>query len=300
MASWQSALFCTFLRMTIKRAGRRPFDPLVVRGQLNGRPGAKRIPRGWSVTPHRLAGLPGEVAERRGGTAMRSDLAVLYLHGGGYFFGSPVTHRPLILAMAEAADAPAIALDYRLAPEHPFPAALDDAVAAYADLAARQRILIAGDSAGGGLALALACAARDAGLPPPAGIVAFSPWTDLANTGPSVVENADRCAMFSAAALHAAAAIYLAGTDPADPRASPLHADLAGLPPMLLFAGSDELMRDDTTRLAERARAAGVEVETSIIPGVPHAWPYFARWLPEGRDALALVRRFVARVAPLA
>ncbi|MCX7384120.1 MAG: alpha/beta hydrolase fold domain-containing protein, partial [Alphaproteobacteria bacterium] len=225
---------------------------------------------------------------------------LLFIHGGGMVLGNLETDHPMAVILCENLDAVVVSVDYRLAPEHPFPAALDDAVAAYADLAARQRILIAGDSAGGGLALALACAARDAGLPPPAGIVVFSPWTDLANTGPSVVENADRCAMFSAAALHAAAAIYLAGTDPADPRASPLHADLTGLPPMLLFAGSDELMRDDTTRLAERARAAGGEVETSIIPGVPHVWPYFARWLPEGRDALALVRRFVARVAPLA
>ncbi len=295
MASWQSRLLCTFLRVTMKRAGRRPFDPLVVRRRLSGRPGAKYIPPGWTVTPHRLGGVPCEVAARPG---MRGDLAVLYLHGGGYFFGSPLTHRPLVLAMARAADAPCYVIDYRLAPEHPFPAALEDALAAYRALSADRRVLIAGDSAGGGLALALACAARDAGLPSPAAIVAFSPWTDLANTGAAVVQNAARCAMFTAPALHQAAALYLAGTDPSDPRASPLHADLADLPPLLMFAGSDEMMRDDTTRIAAKARAAGVDTEMHLVAGVPHVWPMFARYLPEGRVALGVVRRFIARIAP--
>ncbi len=279
----------------MKRAGCKPFDPLVVRKRLSGRPGSKYIPPGWTVTPNHLGGVPCEVAARPG---VRSDLAVLYLHGGGYFFGSPLTHRPLVLAMADVADAPGFVLDYRLAPEHPFPAALDDALAAYRALSAKRSVLIAGDSAGGGLALALASAVREAGLPPPVAIVAFSPWTDLANTGAAVVENAQRCAMFTAPALHQAAGLYLAGADPADPRASPLHADLSGLPPLLLFAGSDEMMRDDTTRLAERARAAGVDVDMHLEPGVPHVWPMFARYLPEGRAALRVVRAFIQRVAP--
>lgn len=295
MASWQARLLGTFLKLTMKRASRRPFDPLVVRHRLSGRPGAAFIPPGWTVSPGDLGGVPCAVAGRPG---LRGDVAVLYLHGGGYFFGSPLTHRPLILAMAECAEAPCYGLDYRLAPEHPFPAALEDALSAYRALSADRAVLIAGDSAGGGLALALACAARDAGLRAPVAVIAFSPWTDLANTGAAVAENTTRCAMFTAPALHQAAGLYLAGADPADPRASPLHADLAGLPPLLLFAGRDEMMRDDTTRFAARAGAAGVAVEMHLVAGVPHVWPMFARWLPEGRDALGDVRRFIARIAP--
>ena len=139
--------------------------------------------------------------------------------------------------------------------------------------------------------------ARDAGLRPPAAIVAFSPWTDLAVTGPSVEGNARRCAMFTPKGLRQGASIYLGGADPRDPRASPLYGDLSGLPPMLLFASRHELLLDDTMRLAERARAAGVEVELVLRDRLPHAWPVFVPFLPEGREAIQTVAHFARRIA---
>ena len=293
--SWQSTLLCTFLRLTMKRAARRGIDPLQVRARLDARPGALRIPRGWTVTPLAADDLAFEVARRD--TPMRPDRAVLYLHGGGYFFGSPRTHRPLILAMAREADAPCYALDYRLAPEHPYPAALEDAIAAYRALLTREpnrRIILAGDSAGGGLAIALAAALRDRNLPPPVAMVLFSPWTDLALTGASIQSNAKRCAMFTPAALREATRFYLAAADPTEPGASPHYADPTGLPPSLVFAGTDETLRDDSTRFAENARAHGVPVELRLVPGVPHVWPLFARLLPEGRTSLAEIAPFLA------
>ena len=299
MASWQSFLLCAMLRWTMKRQARRGVNVAQVRAKLGPRWGALKVPKGWRVAAVAAEGLAFERAERVDGAAMRSDLAVLYLHGGGYFFGSPQTHRPLILAMARAANAPAFALDYRLAPEHPCPAALEDAIAAYHWLQRTEpgrRIVLAGDSAGGGLALALACAVRDAGSAPPAAVVAFSPWTDLAMTGQSISTNAESCAMFTPTALRWATGIVLAGLPATDPRASPLYADLAGLPPLLVFAGADELLRDDGLMLAEKARREGVEVETHVVAGVPHVWPLFARVLPEGRASLAQVGAFLSRV----
>jgi acetyl esterase/lipase len=287
------------LRWTMKRQARHGIDVARVRATLGPRPGVVAVPKGWRVTPGVADGVAFERAERVEGPAMRGDLAVLYLHGGGYFFGSPRTHRQLILAMARVADAPAVALDYRLAPEHPCPAALEDALAGYRWLRRTEpgrRIVVAGDSAGGGLALALACAVRDAGLEPPVGVVAFSPWTDMAMTGASIAANAESCAMFTPGALREAIGLVLGGVSPTDQRISPLYADLAGLPPLLVFAGADELLRDDGVMLAEKARAAGGRVETHVVAGVPHVWPLFARVLPEGRESLEQVRAFLARL----
>ncbi len=299
MASWQSTLFCLMLRWTMKRRARGTIDVAAARAHFTPRRGVLKVPSGWQVRPLMAAGLAFDHAERIEGAPMRGDLAVLYLHGGGYFFGSPQTHRQLIMAMAREADAPAFALDYRLAPEHPCPAALEDALAAYRWLRLSEparRIVLAGDSAGGGLALALACAVRDAGLPPPAAVVAFSPWTDMAMTGPSITANAESCAMFTPEALRAATRLFLAALPATDPRASPLYADLTGLPPLLIFAGADELLRDDALMLADKARRHGIAVETHVVAGVPHVWPLFARLLPEGRASVAEVGRFLARV----
>jgi acetyl esterase/lipase len=226
-------------------------------------------------------------------------MIVYYLHGGAYFFGSPKTHRPIIVALAKVFDGPAYALDYRLAPEHPFPAAVEDAAQAYGWLLAKHpnaKIVIAGDSAGGGLAIVTAIGARTAGLPPPVGLIAFSPWCDLACTGPSIVANARSCAMFTPKAIRQAAAQYLAGSDSRDPRASPLYADLKDLPPMLLFASNQEILLDDAVRLAERARVAGIEVELVRRNGLPHVWPIFVQLLPEAREAVVLLSAFARRL----
>jgi acetyl esterase/lipase len=229
----------------------------------------------------------------------RPSVIVLYLHGGGYLFGSPKTHRQVLIAMARAFQAPAYGLDYRLAPEHPFPAAVEDAAQAYQWLLNRHPgadIVLAGDSAGAGLAIATAVGVRDAGFKLPKAIVAFSPYSDLAVTGASVEANAKSCAMFTPRSIREAAAMYLAGADARDPRASPLYANLAGLPPMLLFASRHETLRDDTLRLAERAAAAGVKVELVVRDRLPHVWPVFVTLLPEARDAFATVTTFAERV----
>ena len=156
--------------------------------------------------------------------------------------------------------------------------------------------MLAGDSAGAGLAIATALGARDSGLPAAKAIVAFSPYADLAVTGASVEANAKSCAMFTPRGIREAAALYLAGADARDPRASPLYADLKGLPPMLLFASRHEILRDDTLRLAERAKAAGVKVELIVRDRLPHVWPVFVTLLPEARDAFATVTAFAREV----
>jgi acetyl esterase/lipase len=190
-------------------------------------------------------------------------------------------------------------LDYRLAPEHPFPAAVEDAAKAFKWLRSRHPnagIVLAGDSAGAGLAIATAIGARDAGLKAAKAIVAFSPYADLAVTGASVEANARSCAMFTPRGVREAASLYLAGADARDPRASPLYGDLNGLPPMLLFASRHEILRDDTLRLAERARAAGVKVELIVRDRLPHVWPVFVTLLPEARDAFVTVTAFAREV----
>ena len=304
MASWQSFAVCTMLRFTMKRAGRKGIDVAKTRASMGTpRPQVLAVPEGWKVGSLQVDGLTFETTERASGPPLRDDLAVLYLHGGGYFFGSPQTHRQLALGMAKHCEAPVFSLDYRLAPEHRFPAALDDAVAAYLWLARthpQRRIIVAGDSAGGGLALNTALELRDRGAAIPAAVVTFSPWTDLACTGATIDTNGRHDAMFTTQAMRNAPAQYLGTHDPRDPRASPLYADLHKLPPLQIFASTHEVLLDDATRFAAKARAAGVEVELHLVGGVPHVWPIFARVLPEGRQSLRQVQDFVARVVPKA
>lgn len=301
MLSWQAMLLNGFFRLTMKRHGKRPINLQRLRAMNRNPPrSALAIPPGYSVESLRSEqGLEFDVANLSPASHRDTAVIVLYLHGGGYLFGSPKTHRQVLIAMARACRAPAYGLDYRLAPEHPFPAAVEDAAKAYQWLLSRHpeaQIVLAGDSAGAGLAIATAVGVRDAGLKPPKAIVAFSPYSDLAVTGASVEANAKSCAMFTPRGIREAAAMYLAGADPRDPRASPLYADLAGLPPMLLFASRHEILRDDTLRLAERASAAGVKVELIVRDRLPHVWPVFVTLLPEARDAFGSVAAFAERV----
>lgn len=301
MLSWQAMLLNGFFRLTMKRHGNKPLNLERLRAMGKNPPrSALRVPAGWTVLSLRNEqGLEFDVADVSHPSPDRATAIVLYLHGGGYLFGSPKTHRQVLIAMAKAFRAPAYGLDYRLAPEHPFPAAVEDAALAYRWLLGRHPeadIVLAGDSAGAGLAIATAVGVRDAGLKLPRAIVAFSPYSDLAVTGPSVQENAKSCAMFTPRGIREAAAMYLAGADARDPRASPLYADLAGLPPMLMFASRHETLRDDTLRLAERAAAAGVKVELVVRDRLPHVWPVFVALLPEARDAFATVSAFAQRV----
>jgi monoterpene epsilon-lactone hydrolase len=300
MLSWQAMLLNGFFRLTMKRHGKKPINVERLRALGKNAPrSALAVPTGYTVESLRNEqGLEFDVADLSRSAAQRPNI-VLYLHGGGYLFGSPKTHRQVLIAMAKAFHAPAYGLDYRLAPEHPFPAAVEDAIEAYRWLLTRHPeadIVLAGDSAGAGLAIATAVGVRDAGFRPPKAIVAFSPYSDLAVTGASVEANAKSCAMFTPRAIREAAAIYLAGADARDPRASPLYADLAGLPPMLLFASRHEILRDDTLRLAERATAAGVKVELIVRDRLPHVWPVFVTLLPEARDAFATVTAFARKI----
>ena len=301
MLSWQAMLLNGFFRFTMKRHGKRPLNLERLRAMGKNPPrSALAVPPGYSVENLRNEqGLEFDVADLSPRSTGRPSIVLLYLHGGGYLFGSPKTHRQVLIAMAKAFHAPAYGLDYRLAPEHPFPAAVEDAAKAYQWLLNRHpeaEVVLAGDSAGAGLAIATAVGVRDAGLRLPKAIVAFSPYSDLAVTGASVEANAKSCAMFTPRSVREAAAMYLAGADARDPRASPLYADLAGLPPMLMFASRHEILRDDTLRLAERASAAGVKVELVVRDRLPHVWPVFVTLLPEARDAFATVTAFAARV----
>jgi acetyl esterase/lipase len=211
--------------------------------------------------------------------------------------GTPVLYRDFIWRLAAAARAQVFIIDFRLAPEHPFPAALEDAVKAYRALVAEgadpRQMAVVGESSGGGLALALLLKLRDEGSRLPAAAVALSPWTDLALTGPSLRLNADADAMIRSEEAPRLARYYLAGTDPRTPYASPLYGDPTGLPPTLIQVGSDEVLLDDSVRMAERMRAAGCQVELEIWPRMPHAWHLWARLVPEARAAIERIGAFV-------
>ena len=225
------------------------------------------------------------------------DRHILYLHGGGYVSGSPVLYRDFIWRIATAARARVTILDHRLAPEHPFPAALDDVVTAYRRLlkngADPRRTAIMGESSGGGLVFSALLRLRDEGSPLPAAAVALSPWTDLALTGESLRRNAEADPMIRSNEGPRLASYYLAGADPRTPYASPLYGDPTGLPPALIQVGSDEVLLDDSVRMAERMRAAGCEVELEIWPRMPHAWHVWARIMPEARAAIARIGAYV-------
>jgi acetyl esterase/lipase len=249
--------------------------------------GTAQLPAGLIREPRQANGVPAEWVSAPGAAA---DRAVLYLHGGGYVLGSIDTHRELAARISQASGARCLVIDYRLGPEHRFPAAVDDAVAAYRFLLdcgyAPGKLAIAGDSAGGGLTVATLLALRDAKLPLPATGVCISPWVDLTGTSQSMTTKAAEDPMVQREPLLVLAKHYLGGADPETPLASPLFADLRGLPPLLVQVGSAETLLDDSTQLAERARKAGVEVELEVWPDMIHVWHAFAALLPEGREGI--------------
>jgi acetyl esterase/lipase len=283
MASLQAHLAVWITKWRVKRRLKSCRDYRLARKIL--RPAPYKVPASVRVTSAQVNGVPGEWLESQ--DAAQSVL--LYLHGGGYFACSAETHRP-ITAYYAMHGFRVFAPSYRLAPENPFPAAVDDATAVYRGLLAEgyspQRIVVAGESAGGGLSLSLMLVLRAAGTPLPAAAALFSPWTDLAATGESVRTNSRRCAMFDGNAAGPTARLYLGTADPRNPLASPLYADLSGLPPLLIHVGADETLRDDSTRLAAKARAAGVTVESKVWPVVPHAWQLAPQLIPEARQSL--------------
>jgi acetyl esterase/lipase len=294
MASWQAYFASWILRRRLKPKLRASRDLLESRKLLT--PPPYRLPADIRITPAVVGGVAGEWAE----TSASADLTLLYLHGGGYFACSPETHRPITAAFAQQGFR-VYATDYRRAPEAHFPSPVEDALAAYRGLLAAgvapAKMVVAGDSAGGGLALALLVALRDAREPLPAAAALFSPWTDLAGTGASLETNSRRCSLFDGKGIAAAARPYLNGADPRHPLASPLYADLTGLPPLLIHVGNNETLLDDSLRLADRARAAGVAVELKIWPVVPHAWQLAQSTIPEARKSVREAAAFLRRAA---
>ena len=219
------------------------------------------------------------------GVAREDGPVILYFHGGGYVFGSTDTHRAMAARLSQDCGLPVCMVEYRLAPEHPFPAALDDAMAAYLAIAERP-VILGGDSAGGGLAFALLGEILRQNQPRPAGTFGFSPFTDMTFSGASLVENEVADVMLPAARITEISEAYLAGTAAEDPRVSPLMAAFSGAPPVWMTVGSTEILRDDTTRLAARMEQAGVDVALRVETDLPHVWPIFQNILPEARETL--------------
>lgn len=283
--SIRARLLTWFLKRSVKRQHLARTELPQLRRELL-RKARRALPDGVSAVP--VAGtVRGEwltTIEPLRGKAM------LYFHGGGYVVGAPVTHRAITARLAEALNTKVFALDYRLAPEHPYPAALRDAIACWDWLLTQGyrpgNIVLAGDSAGGGLALALMQAiARSGGAQPDAALL-FSPWTDLTGTAPAITENAASCAWFTPEQLRFMADQYR-GDHPADTAAvSPLHGELTGLAPVILYASDSELLRDDAVLLAEKIRAAGGRIDLELWHRLPHAWPLFAGLIPEAERCL--------------
>lgn len=294
MATVKSWMLDRLLRLLTARPLDPHADPRVIRERLNRL--AVRFSgktQGVDVEKFNIQGLPAEwlvphTPDQNG--------TLLYLHGGGYVVCGPDTHRPMVAALARNAKTRALVIDYRLAPEHPFPAAVEDALKAYRWLVAQgtppESITVAGDSAGGGLTLALLLSLRDAGDPLPAGAALLSPWTDLTMSGWTHVTNRKRDPMLSTEGALLASHHYLAGASPSDPLASPLYGRFEGLPPLFIHVGGNEILLDDSLRLAERARAAGVSVEIKVWPDLPHVFQAF-RFLPETRASLSLIAAFL-------
>lgn len=252
-----------------------------------------QAPAGVTCTPVEAGGVSAEWSVADGAD---QNKVILYVHGGGYVMGSAGSHRDMTGRLSQAAGARVLSLNYRLAPEHPFPAPVDDAVAAYRWLLGQgiqaSNIAIAGDSAGGGLALAALIAIRDAGEPMPAAGIGISPWVDMEGMGESMTTRAAVDPVVQKEGLLGMAKIYLGGADPKNPLAAPLHANLAGLPPLLIQVGDAETLLDDATRITERARKADVDVTLKIWDEMPHVWHLFAPILPEGQQAIEEIGTF--------
>jgi monoterpene epsilon-lactone hydrolase len=253
-----------------------------------------KVPTDVHCDPVDAGGVPAEWITTPGVLAER---VIYYLHGGGYVMGSVSTHREMVSRLSRAASARVLIIDYRLAPENPFPAAVDDSIAAYRWLLSvgvdPARLVIAGESAGGGLTMATLVALRDAGVSLPRAAICLSPWVDMECLGESMATKAEVDPMVARDGVLMLAKAYLGDADPRAPLASPLHADLTGLPPLLIQVGTAECLFDDAMRLADRARAAGVDVTLEPWDDMIHMWHFYAAILPEGQQAIDRVGEFI-------
>ncbi len=256
------------------------------------------VPEDVTTEKADAAGVPAEWVRAPGA---REDRTILYLHGGGYIIGSVATHRELVSRLSRATGARCLNVDYRLAPEHPFPAAVEDATTAYRWLLSMGsepgRIVVAGDSAGGGLTLATLLALRDAGDPVPAAGVCLSPWTDLEGTGDSARPGAVDDPLLQLDGLLEMGKAYIGDGNARDPLAAPVYADYTGIPPLLIQVGTREILLDDARRVADSARAAGVDVTLEAWEGLIHVWPLFGP-IPEAQEALTRIAAFLEKHVP--
>jgi monoterpene epsilon-lactone hydrolase len=285
------------LRLRMKRGGGS--GPVTADGlrrsaaQFERASGGVRVPPFVTIEAERIGSLEAEWLS----VGKSSEGVVLYFHGGGFFMCSPRTHRATTWRLARATGRRVLAVAYRKAPDHAFPAWVDDGAAAFRwllDAGHRPAdIVLAGDSAGGNIALAVTHRLRRDGAPLPAGLILFSPWADLGCAGPSYRNNARRESMFKADATRALGEYLTRACDPRDPEASPVHADLTGFPRMLLFASSSEIFLDDARTIARRAHRAGVAAELHVYRNMPHAFPVLAGFLPRAKPAFDTVARFV-------
>ena len=269
----------------------QPFDLAAIRASCEGAEEATGIPKGVRFTAERIGGVS---AIRCIPPSDLADFTVVYLHGGAHCLMSAQTHSRMAGHLALACGAEVLVPDYALAPEHPFPQSLNEALAVIR--AASRPLALVGDSSGGGLAAASLLTLR--GDRQPFCAVLMSPWLDLTLTLPSITQNATKDLMLRAANLRAFAALYLAGRPATDPLASPLHADLHGLPPILLQAAEDDLLRDDALTFAERLRQASSPVEVHLYPQMQHSFQFFAGRIPEADAALKDAARFIAAHVP--
>ena len=297
MASIRSKLLAATMRVTMKKILGRSGNVEKERATLDKMSGLTSSRKPGQST--NIGGVPGEWQHCAGGEAQRT---ILYLHGGGYALGGPDSHRDMVGNIVDAAQAKALILDYRLGPETPFPGAVDDAVAGYKGLLDEgelpEKIFLAGDSAGGGLTAAALVAIKDQGLPMPAGGVCLSPWADLTFAGQSMHTKALADAMLSKETLSWMADLYLAGQDPSHPLASPIFADLSGLPPLLIQVGGDEVLLDDALRLHEAAKAAGVDSTLEVWDDMMHVWHLMSKFVPEGKIAIKAMAEFIIKHTP--
>ncbi|MBV1878421.1 MAG: alpha/beta hydrolase [Pseudomonadales bacterium] len=293
------SLRASFISFIMRRTIKKQFDNLQdVTALRESMAGSSRlsgpIPDKVTTTPQVIDGVPCEWI-----TLADTDQnkVLMYLHGGGYVLGGPDSHRDLGWRLAETSGMRVLMVDYRLAPEHRFPAAIDDALGCYRWLLgegfAADKIAIGGDSAGGGLAAATLVNIKNFGLPQPGCAILLSPWADLSGSGESVKENAKADAMLTEKALTTMAEHYLDGRDVKAPLASPVYADLSGLAPMLIHVGSTEILLSDATRIAEKVTATGGSAEIEVWPKMPHVFQMFASRVPEGGRAIAKLGVFL-------
>ncbi|MES1990751.1 MAG: alpha/beta hydrolase [Pseudomonadota bacterium] len=298
--SIQLFLLDPILRFRIKRRFKKSPDVFLLRPLMNETVELQKAPPAEiTISQMDLGDVP---TERLAAPDVNAKAAFFYIHGGGWVAGSPRTHRPLTWRLSKQLGIPVFAIDYRLAPENVFPAGLDDCVAAYQGLLASgvpaSSIIVGGDSAGGNLTLALALRLKDEGIALPAALVCLSPATDMTSSGESVKTNAKADTFFTPEMMATLEARYFPGQDPKNPYLSPLFGDMTGLPPTLFQVGQTEMLRDDSTRVADKMKKSGVAVELQVWPKVWHVWQLMADQLPEGEAAIRDIVTFVKKYLP--